>query len=384
MNKKESISSKQAIMIMLMFMIGGAVIGGGPREAERDAWLAALVGAVMAIPAYFVYARIIKLFPEKDFSEILKSCFGSILGNAIYLVYILFAFYIGALVVRRFSEFIQISVLPETPQFVFAIAITVVALYIAKAGIEVLGRWSTFVLPILISVILLSVLLALKDADFKFLQPMFQIPISKLVKSGLGQFGFPYAETVLFLMLSGSIKGGKRPYKIFYFTLLIFTAVFVVIILRNLAVMGIINTKYAAFPSYAAVSIIEIGTFLTRIEVIVSIVFLLAMLVKISVCLMAASKGVSRLLQLETHKGIAAPIAVLMLFLSTVIYQNAMEMIAFLQLYGFFILPLETAFPLLIWIVAEIKTRREKKKQDKPEKTAPEKSPPDKTAEGTG
>lgn len=362
MEKKEIISPKLAICVIIMFMMGGAILGGGPREAERDAWLAVLIGAAVAIPAFFVYARLIRLFPEKDLSEMLTACFGKLLGNLVYLLYVLYAFYLGALVVRRFAEFVQISVLPETPKYVFTIIMILVAVYMTKAGIEVLGRWSTFVLPIIISIIVLTALLAFGKAEPKYLQPAFQLPFPKLMKASYEQFAFPYGECALFLMLFDTLKEGKKPYKIYYTSLGIFTAVFLIVVLRNLIVMGIANLKYAAFSSYDAVSIIEIGEFITRIEVIVSVVFLLCGLVKIVVCLMAASKGAAKLLGIQNNRHIIAPLAFVMLFLSLIAYKDAMEMFVFIPLYPFLVFPFSVALPLLTWIAAEIRHRIIKKR----------------------
>jgi spore germination protein KB len=357
MEKKEIIPVKQAIALMVIFMMGSSVMMGGPREAQRDAWLAVLVSAAMALSVFFIYGRIIRLFPETDFLNILKACFGGVLGNFIYLLYILYAFYLGTLVIRNFTEFFQVSVLPETPQYVFGIAVIFVCIYMVKAGIEVLSRWSLFILPLLLAIIFLTILLALKKADFRFLQPFFQLPVPKLIESGFGQFSFPYGETVLFLMLFDSLKVGKKPFRAFYIPLAIFTALMLTVILRNLTVMGVANLKYASFPSYTAVSIIEVGTFLTRIEVIVSTVFLLCGIAKISVCLMAAAKGSARLLGIQTTRPVIAPIGVFMLFVSSVILKNTMEMFENISIYAYVAFPFQVAFPLLAWIIGEIKSK---------------------------
>lgn len=64
---KEMLSSRQAICIIVMFMFGSSVIMGVNTGVAQDSWICVLLAPFMALPMVLIYARIIKLFPEKDF-----------------------------------------------------------------------------------------------------------------------------------------------------------------------------------------------------------------------------------------------------------------------------------------------------------------------------
>ena len=63
---KEVITTKQAIAIMVMFMIGSALIHVVQQKAKQDFWIAYLIVMIVTLFMFFVYSRIISLFPQKS------------------------------------------------------------------------------------------------------------------------------------------------------------------------------------------------------------------------------------------------------------------------------------------------------------------------------
>ena len=86
--------------------------------------------------------------------------------------YALYALYLGALVVRNFTEFIRISNFPETPPYIFEIVMGIACLYMVKSGIEVMGRWGGLILPVMTVVIFGSFLLLINKMDLNNLKPV--------------------------------------------------------------------------------------------------------------------------------------------------------------------------------------------------------------------
>lgn len=355
---KEIISNKQAITMMTMFIMGSTLVLGVGSDAKQDVWIAILVAIIFAVPAMAVYSRILSLFPGKNLFEILNTVFGKITGKAIAVLYIWFAFHLGALVLTNFYQFIKVVSFPETPQFVPIMLMGILCIWVVKEGIEVLGRWSQFAILLLVFIIFSVVTLNLTMADFDNLRPVLYDGIKPVFNSAFSTFSFPFAETVLFLAVFNLAKDKNKPYKI-YFTALLFGGFIVLLIaVRNILVMGsnFVGTLY--FPAYSVVSLIEIGDFLQRIEVAVSVVFLYAGFVKISVCLLAACKGMDSLLQLGNYRQIVAPVGFLMMIFSCNIYDNIMEMQEWaFKVYKFYAFPFQVLLPIIIWIAAEIKIR---------------------------
>lgn len=357
---KETITIRQAVCILIMFIFGSSVVMGVSSEAAQDSWISLLLAAVFATPAILVYARISRLYPEKDLFEIIESALGKIAGKIIVVLMVWYAIHLGALVLRNFSEFIQIQTMPETPQLPIMIAMILVVVYMVKSGIETMGRWSIFMLSVVVLVVVITVLLSLNKIDFTNILPVMEHDIGTIAQGSFQLFTFPYAETVLFLGAANAIKKNDSPYKAYLYAMLIGTVVLLTVIWRNTLLLGpaMVNTEY--FPSYVAVRIIEVGEFFSRIEGSIAMNFILAGIIKIAVCLMAASKGTARLFGIEDYRRLVFPVSLLIVALCAVVYRNVMEMFDFLKVYQYYALPFQVAIPLTVWIAAEIRTHRKR------------------------
>ena len=112
------------------------------------------------------------------------------------------------------------------------------------------------------------------------------------------------------------------------------------------------------FPSHEAVSRISIGSFLERIEVTVSLVFIASAFIKCSVCLFTACKGVSRVFNLHNYTSVVIQIGLLMIYFSYIVYKNIMDMNSWVyKIYPYYSFPFQVIIPIALWIIAEIKHR---------------------------
>jgi spore germination protein KB len=356
--RKENISRRQAMCILILFLFGSSVVIGVSSEASQDSWASLLIGLAFSIPVILVYSRLMKLFPETDLFDIMQTLFGKILGKILVALFAWYAFHLGALVVRNFSEFIEIVAMPETPQLPIMIALTLVTTYLAASGMETLGKWSVLMFPIIMFVVALTVVLALNRMDFTNLMPFLETAPATLLSSGFDVFSFPFAETVVFLCMAGSVRKEESPYKIYIRAVLFCGGVLLVIILRNVSTLGAAMVKASYFPSFTTARVIQVGDFLSRIEGSISMNFLVSGITKITLCLMVASKGLAHIFNIEDYRRILAPVALLMMALCATVYKNTMEMFGFLKYYRIYAFPFQVVIPVLIWIFAEFYRRR--------------------------
>lgn len=362
---KETISMRQAICIVVMFICGSSVIMGISSEAGQDFWISLLMAAAFAFPILMMYARIIRLFPEKDFFAVTEELFGKVIGKIITALFVWYAIHLAALVLRNFSEFIQIVTMPETPQLAIMITMMLVVAYMVKSGIETMGKWSVFMLPFILLVVLMTIVFALNKIDFTNLLPFMEHDFKTVADGSFQLVAFPYAETVLFLCVAGAVRKKDSPYKIYLTAAIVGTVILLLIILRNLLMLGaaMVDTEY--FPSYTAVRIIEVGNYLSRIEGSIAMNFILVGIIKIGVSLLAASRGMAKLFDIGDYRQIVLPVSLLVIALCAVVYRNVMEMFGFIRYYRYYAIPFQIILPLMIWLAAEIKARRRKSSAQK-------------------
>jgi len=358
---KEIISEKQMVSIIVMYLFGSSVIMGSSTEVGNDVWIVLLAAAIAFIPLMLVYVRIMKLFPQQSIFDIFEILFGRIAGKVFGALFTFYAIYLGALVSRNYSEFVQIVTLPETPQIPLMIALILVGIYLAKSGIEVIGRFSVISMFILLFLTSFTTILSINKMEFSNLLPVLNHHPSILAFNTLKFFSYPFAESVLILSLGGCIRKQDSPNKIFFYATALSSITFLVINLRNVLLLDIGFLHIVNFPTYKAVQLIELGDFLTRVEATISMNYILAGISKITVCIFAASLGLAKIFEIDESRKMILPASMMVLCLGPVVFKNMMEMFHAANDYPFIAFPFQVIIPLIIWITAEIKTKKEKK-----------------------
>ncbi|MCX7773965.1 MAG: endospore germination permease [Clostridia bacterium] len=356
--EKEILSQKQGIVLMITFTLGSSLVLGTGGHAKQDSWIAILLSMVLALPVFLVYSRLLMLYPGKDILFIFEDALGKLLGKAAIAVYTWYAFHLGALVIRNFIEFINIVSLPETPKYIIGLCMTIVCIIGVKCGIEVLGRWTLLILPVILFSIFLVTLLAAPVMHLENLKPILGNGLGPVIKNAFYVFSFPFAETVLFLFVLGSLRLNSSPRKVYMTCLLASGFIMLLVSVRSIIVLGVPTVDVTYFSSYAAVSLVKIGNFLQRIEVTVAVVFLLAGFVKICICLLVACRGFCSLIKLKDYRGMVAPVGLLMLILALTVYQNTIQMFTWVDIYTYYAIPFQIILPAGILVAAEIKRRK--------------------------
>jgi len=358
---KQVVTLRQAICIITVFILGSSVVLGGNSEAGQDSWLCILLSQVFVLPVLFIYARIIKLFPEKNLYEIIETLFGKIIGKIIDVLFIWYSIHLAALVLRNFSEFIEIVAMPETPQLPIILIIVLVAAYLVKSGVHTLGKWSIIALGIIVAVMFITIALLLNQMNLANFLPVMNHSTKAIFSGAYQLFTFPFAESVLFLTIADSLKKEDSPYQIYFLAEVLGAVILLFVIFRNIASLGTELTKAEYFPSYVAARVINVSDFLVRVEGSISANFVLAGVTKAAVCLFAASKGLAHLFQLQDYKKIILPVSLTAAALSCILYSSTMEMINFLKIYMIYVIPFQIILPVLIWLGGELKAHFEKK-----------------------
>jgi len=155
-------------------------------------------------------------------------------------------------------------------------------------------------------------------------------------------------------------------YQSFTWGILIATIILVIATLRNICVLGNMLENFY-FPSYAAVSRIKIGDFLQRIEATVSFVLFCGVFAKASVCLLVACRGIAKLFSLKDYRSIVIQTGLLMTYYAYIIFENSEEMkIWAFNVYAYYAFPMQVIIPIIIWLLAEYKTRTGKQLTTQP------------------
>ncbi|WP_340021116.1 endospore germination permease [Paenibacillus sp. FSL K6-1096] len=361
---KEIIPAGQSISIAVLFVTGASLFLGTSSQSGNSSWIAQLLAILLALPLMLIYARLHALFPGKDLYDMLIEVFGSVPGRMLSCLYIWYSLHLGALVLRNFGEFSKTVALTATPMLAPMLMIGLLCIWVVHAGIEVLGRSAKFLLLFSLMVIIILQFLSVPKFEYHHLRPLLSARFNLILADTAGSFTFPFAEIVVFLGAFGSLPAKGSAKRVLITSTLIAGSIIIMITLRNLLMLGpdILSGLY--FPSYVAVSRINIGDFVTRIEGSAAIVFVTALFIKVSLCLYVTCNGVAKVFKLQSYRSVVLQMGLIMVYLSEFIYTNIMEMEYFAyHIYKIYALPFQVVIPVLLWLTAELVVRRRGSRQ---------------------
>lgn len=359
--QNEVISDKQGISITATYTLGSALVLGTGLIAKQDAWVSVIFAVILTIPIVMMYARILSLFPGNDIFDISQIIFGKVIGKIFSILFIWFAFFLGTIVLRIFGLFINSMSLSETPQIVPMTMVGILCGYGVISGVEVLGRWAEFFLNFIIVYIIISTLLLFNKMDVNNILPVMYNGIKPVLIGIFAAVAYPFAETLVMVMIFSNLKDKKSPYRIFFWGIIVSGVIVLTATIRNILTLGNVVSKFY-FPSYIAVSRVNIGDFLQRLEILVALVLLIAGYMQIVSCLLAACRGISKLFGCDNYRFIVWPITLIMINYSYFIIKNTIEMEQWaVKIWRYYAIGFEILLPLIIYIGAEIKVRRNKK-----------------------
>ncbi|CAH2215149.1 GerAB/ArcD/ProY family transporter [Tepidibacter aestuarii] len=353
---KNTISDKQGIILMTIFIIGTTSIQVTGIKAKQDVWASLILATLLAMPIIYIYAYINSISNNDDVFNVIKNCFGKSLGNIIILFISLFILQTVCEVLINVAFFITTTGLRETPIYVLLICIMFLCNWIVKEGVEVIGRWSEFFILILVIFLIFTLFFLIKDMDVQNLFPIFSNGFKPIFKGAFDALMFPITQTIVFVFALSSLKNDKSPYKIYFIGLLIGIFFIILISLTNILTLGIDRVMSTYHPTYFSVRKINLGNFFQRLEIISATIFILGAFVKISIYLLAACKGISCVLNCSDYRLISTPISLIIINITYVSFESIIEFWEWTgDLWNYYALVFQIVIPSIIFIGILIK-----------------------------
>jgi len=355
----ESISNKQCVSLIVLFTVAGNLILGISPEAKKDVWLALILGLMLDIPILWIYSKLLNLLPGKNIYELCLTAFGKIMGTITSLFFVWFSLHLGALVLFDFNIYIDEVGLTETPELVISIILMAMCVLAGKYGVRVLGRWGDFFFKVVLLLVIFIPLLSIKNMKPENLLPVFQNGLKPVLRGSISAYAFPFAESVVFMPIIAMLQDKKSYFRVYLAGTIISALLLLITTLTNILVLGPYLLGINYYPTYVTVSLISIGDFFQRIQILVSILFLLSGFVEISICVISASKGLSNIFNLKSYKFLLIPCAILMINLYYIAFENELESRRFLPGFALYYKIFITALlPLIVLIAAKFRLKK--------------------------
>jgi len=353
--EKTRISSIQLFLILSGFLFGSTVILAPVLRAKNDAWLALLIGGIAGALLMEVYAAIALLNPSKTLVDILREKMGRVAGNILAVMYIWYFIHLASLVLRNYGEFIRTTTFPETPMVVVIGILAAVLVYAVNSGIEVIGRLSELLVPVIPLAILIINLSLITIHDFTAFLPFLENGMGPVLKASLGYISLPFGEAVAFLMLFPHLNKQEKLKKVVFVSAIVSTLIGIVVFFRDAMVLGpdlIARTTF--IPHLASLLIPGLN-----VNPLVDVNLLIGGGIKISVCIYAAARALSQVAGIDDYRKLTGAISTFCVVLSIWIYENVLEMFNWVdKVWIYYSIPFQIVIPLLLLLLSLRKKAR--------------------------
>ncbi|MDQ0113598.1 GerAB/ArcD/ProY family transporter [Paenibacillus harenae] len=321
------ITSGQAAKILFMFAMGSSTLilpTAVAAIAKQDSWLSFLIAGPINYLVLMIYLALNDRFPRMSLTQYAQKLIGVWAGKALSLTYIFFYLILSALVLRNISDFLGLSVLPQTPGWFINSTFMIVVGYGVFLGIETIVRTGEILFTwglIIIFVVLVSLS---NQFNFHNFEPILYQGLMSPIKGSYPIIGFPIAEFVFFTSILPLItkQGKPKLRKDLKLVIVCLTFASTVMTVFLIGVMGVSEVSRSPFSVYDMAKYINIEEIVVRVEILVAIVWIGTVFMKLVLCVYALTVTTAQVLGLNTYRPLVMPYSVIIVPLSIFIYRN--------------------------------------------------------------
>lgn len=317
----DKITNGQMLAIVINTIIGVGILSL-PRvlaeELKTDGWILLVTSGVIVIGLVVIITMLVKKYPNKTVIEFSREIINtpiSVIYSAIYIAYILV---FVAFVVRIFGEIVKMYLLPQTPIEIIIISMLLVSTYLARAGVEAIGRFSVLITPLVILPVLLIGVILIPDMDFTNVFPVFQFEIIDLVKA-LPDTVFSFVGFEIILLLTAFIDKPEKSLKCNLGAIIAVMVIYIYVFFITLLVFGQKELTHLLWPSISLMETIEFpGAFLENIQGIVMAQWVIVVFTTLTPLLYGAALIISKTLKAKEHNYYVLPLIPIIFILALI------------------------------------------------------------------
>lgn len=359
MIEKGKISAFQMAIMMNPTILATAILlvpGITARHANQDLWLSPIWAFIVGLFVVYIAYQLNKLYPKESIIEYSRQILGKYLGIILGFIYIIFYLHVNGIIVREYSEFVIGTFLTQTPIIVVTGSMVIVCALAVYGGIEVIGRVSQIIVPVVLLLYFLIIFMLIKDLDYMQILPIMEDGISPSFMGSVTPQGW-FSEFILITFLLPFLTDREKGLK---WGIASVISVMVILVLANLTTYMLFGklTGALTYPVMVAVRYISIADFLEHLEAIVMAIWVAGTFIKISVFYYVIVLGMAQCLMLSDYRPIVLPVGLLLVIFSTWSAPNLSELSHFLGTsLPFYLLFFQFAIPLMLLFIALLRKK---------------------------
>jgi spore germination protein KB len=364
---KELVGYSEATAFIII-AIGAKAFLGYPRIITdlglTAGWLVVLLSGLLSILFWLMIVGVLERFPGKPLTEITEITFGPVLGLGINLFIFFYSIFGTSNILRLFSEATILTVLTETPVVILALIFILAAWLAVYYGLEAIFYSAYFSYSILSIVVVVVLIVLYPYYDLKMLLPFMGSGVWPVVKSSFCcTSAFGEVMILAYLVPYFSFKTQKLK-KAGVFSISFVMTFFIAIIGVYLMVLPVPTSSETLVPFYQLSRSIFLGHYFQRVEAFFVIFWVFTAFLSIAAGMLVGAIILQDTFKLPYYRPLL-PALCLLTFSLAFTPHDLMDAVKLERevrmLYGW--LP-TFVLPLLIWLVALLGRKGEKKTND--------------------
>ncbi|WP_070119595.1 GerAB/ArcD/ProY family transporter [Bacillus marinisedimentorum] len=326
------------------------------QNGKNAFWMIPLISFAVFLPFLMLLLSTLKRFKNKNLVELIYHLLGKPLGMIVGLFLFLTAFSATAIDMRNYVDEVNTIYFPKSPIIVIYFIFIAACYFGAKKGFEVIGYSSFVVLPYVKLSVLFLIILALKEAIFLRVFPIFGDGIGPLLKEGVQKASI-YSELIFLTMAYPSIKSIKSYHRASYIGFVTVALELALFYFIYTTIFDYESIDKLAFPFHELTKIISIGEFFPNIETLFLGFWLFAAILRFIIYLYFSVWIFGAVFNIKEFEPLLLPFAFLILT-AGLVPENAIVNVLFYRdaLLNTVSAPL-LALPVILWLAAKWKGR---------------------------
>lgn len=358
MNSNDKISSYQVGVLVYLTVLGVGILtlpASMAKEVENDGWILAILAGLLCIGLVYIMCKVGEKFPQNGLVGTLKILFGKFFGVILAIPILFYFLLFASLETRIFGETVKLFLLSRTPLEFIMLPLVIVAIILARLGIEPVVRFFEAVTPTILFALVVLAVIAITNTDFSNLKPVFSHDILSFamgVKSAL----FAYAGFEVLLIVFPFIKEPNKAFKASRNAIFLLIIAYVVVIVESYAKFGVKLAQSFMYPTMSMIKASDVpGAFIERIEGLLEalwVLFVYTSIVSLLYSLSVVAKDIFGHIEAKHFLAIFLPF----IYLTSLIGDSIIDMMKYgdlltttLGLYTIF------ALPIIMYIVSRFK-----------------------------
>jgi len=367
MVEKRIINRFQLWLLIVNFQIGSALIFTPSKavgEAKQDGWISLI--AVILIGSLFILLTVTlsNRHQYQSIVDISKTLFGKSIGFIVGIMYAWFYIHLAAILLREMGDMMKGTTLPETPLLVL-IAMYAFIIYLATFyGVETIARLTELFAPYAFIGLWLTILLVIPLMKLERVQPILSEGLKPILKGAFPVVGFTFAEMAIFFMILPFVNNRKNLVKIVISGGIAASFTLLVMVLASIMVLGVRATGFSIFAPINVARLINVGDFLTRVEILINMSYVITIFIKVTVTFYAGVIATAQVFNLSSYRSITLPLVIIIISLSLVLSEGIVEFLDYTSTawtpYAMFFSLVLPLFLLIISLIRGKQSRGEK------------------------